>query len=186
MEEKPSWDYKPSDGTAIADRPAPRPAAGSAQPPKKDAFSWTASEYIDHDRGTGWYLMLLLGTALLAAGIYFWTKEYFATGIIVLVGIVVALYARQKPKQVSYELSGSGIRMGDKAYGYNLFKSFALVKDGALNSVQLSPLKRFMPPVSAYYDAADEEKITDILGEHLPYEDAKPDAIEALSRRLKF
>jgi hypothetical protein len=119
-------------------------------------------------------------------GTYFLTKEYFATGTIVVVGIIVAIYARQKPRQVTYELSESGIRIGEKSYNYHLFKSFALIKDGLLNSVQLSPLKRFMPPISAYYDAADEEKITDILGEHLPYEDAKPDRIESLSRRLKF
>jgi hypothetical protein len=187
MEDKPSWDYKSSSGAAVADVPIRRPAGGkAAKPPTRSSFNWTASEYIDHDRGSSWYLLLILATAALAAVVYLLTKEYFATGIIIIVGIVVALYARQKPKQVTYELSESGIRIGEKSFGYNTFKSFALIKDGGLNSVQLSPLKRFMPAISAYYDAADEEKITDILGTHLPYEDAKPDAIESLSRRLKL
>ena len=179
--------YKASGGTAVADAPAPQTTSGSSgKPPTNDSFTWTASEYIDHNRGASWYLLLALGTAALAAGTYFLTKEYFAVGTIVAVGIIVAIYARQKPKQVTYELSSSGLRIGEKLYSYSLFKSFALVKDGLLNSVQLMPLKKLMPPISAYYQAADEEKITDILGQHLPLEQRNPSSIDRLSRRLRL
>lgn len=181
--------YKPSGGTSVADAP-PTPQSNTidspAKPPASGSFSWTASEYIDHDRGGSWYLMLIFGTAILAAVVYFLTKEIVATATIAVVGLIVAAYSRRKPRQVVYELSESGIRIGEKSYNYNLFRSFALVKDGELNSVQLSPLKRFMPGISAYYDAADEEKISDILGQHLPYEDAKPDVVDNISRRLKL
>lgn len=178
--------YKPSGGTAVADAPAPQSAGSPPKPPTDNTFSWTASEYIDHNRGGSWYFLLLLGTAALAAGTYFLTKEYFAVGTIVAVGIIVAIYARQKPKQVTYELSNSGLRIGEKLYAYGLFKSFALLNDGGLNSVQLTPLKKLMPPISAYYEAADEEKITDILGQHLPIEEAKSNAVDRLSRRLRL
>lgn len=177
--------YKPAGDTIVADNPVSQAASGGTRPPK-DSFTWTASEYIEHDRSASWYLMLFLATAALATGTYFLTKEYFAVGTIILVGIVIGIFARQKPRKITYELSRSGLRVGEKLYNYNLFRSFSLTKDGALNSVQLSPLKRLMPPLSAYYDAADEEKIADILGDHLPYEDAKPDHIDRLSRRLKF
>ena len=180
--------YKPSGGTAVADAPAPQPASGgsSSRPPRKDNFSWTASEYIDHNRGASWYLLLTLATAALAIILYLLTKEYFAAGTIIAVGVIVGFYARQKPRNVNYELSESGLRVGEKLYNYSLFKSFSLIKDGMLNSIQLTPLKRFMPPISAFYDAADEEKITDILGEHLPFEDTKQNGIDRLSRRLKL
>jgi hypothetical protein len=181
--------YKPAGGTdtAVADSPAPQADAGPpAKPPTDNSFTWTASEYIDHNRGGSWYLLLALGTAALAAGTYFLTKEYFAVGTIIAVGIIIAIYARQKPKQVTYELSSSGLRIGEKLYPYSLFKSFSLINDGVLNSVQLMPLKKLMPPISVYYQAADEEKITDILGQHLPFEETKPSSIDRLSRRLRF
>ncbi|MBI2007971.1 hypothetical protein HYS85_01920 [Candidatus Saccharibacteria bacterium] len=178
--------YKASGGTAVADAPTPQAAGGAAKPPTKDSFTWTASEFIEHNRGGSWYLLLALGTAALAAGTYFLTKEYFAVGTIVAVGIIVAIYARQKPKQVTYELSSSGLRIGEKLYSYSLFKSFSLINDGGLNSIQLTPLKKLMPPISAYYKAADEEKISDILGQHLPIEEAKPSGIDRLSRRLRL
>ncbi len=181
--------YKPSGGTAVAEAPMaerPQQGGGASKPPKDTAFSWTASEYIEHERSAGWYLMLLLGTVLLAGAVYLLTKEYFAAGIIAVLGVIVGIYARQKPRQMTYELNESAIRVGEKSYGYGLFKSFSLIKEGGLNSIQLLPLKRFMPPISAYYDGADEEKITDILGEHLPYEDARPDRVSNISRRLKL
>jgi hypothetical protein len=180
--------YTPAGGTAVADTPAPRAASGgsSAKPPRDANFTWTATEYIDHNRGAGWYLLLLLATGALAAGAYFLTKEYFTVGIIVAIGIILLVYASQKPKQVTYELSNAGLRVGDKLYAYSLFKSFSLMHDGGLNSVQLTPLKKLMPPISAYYKAEDEEKITDILGQHLPFEEAQPSSIDRLSRRLRL
>jgi hypothetical protein len=122
----------------------------------------------------------------LALGIYFLTKEYFAAITILAVGVIVALYARQKPKQVTYELSEAGLRIGEKLYAYSLFKSFSLKNEIGLSSLQLMPLKKLMPAISIYYDAADEEKIVDILSKHLPLDEAKPDSIERLSRHLKL
>jgi hypothetical protein len=179
--------YTPAGGTAVADKPLPQNSAGgSSNKPPDTNFSWSATEYIDHNRGAGWYLLLLLATGALAVGIYFLTKEYFTVGIIVAIGIILAVYAGQKPKQVTYELSNAGLRVGEKLYAYSLFKSFSLLHDGALNSIQLTPLKKLMPPISAYYKAEDEEKITDILGQHLPFDEAKASPIDNISRRLRL
>ena len=181
--------YKPSGNTAVAEAPpAPQTTSSgaAAKPPSATALSWTASEFIEHSRGTSWYLLLAVITAILTGGTYFLTKEYFAAGTITMLGIIVGIYSRQKPRQVTYELSELGLKIGEKDYPYGIFKSFALVRDGMLNAIQLMPLKKFMPPISAYYAASDEEKITDILGQHLPYEDRKMDTIDRLSRRLKF
>jgi hypothetical protein len=43
-----------------------------------------------------------------------------------------------------------------------------------------------MPPISAYFAPKDEERITKILGNYLPYEERKLDNVERLSRRLRF
>lgn len=179
--------YKPEGSTAVAEPPAPAPAGGAAgKSPANNNFSWTASEYIDHNRNGSWYLMLLAGTVVLAGAIYFLTKEYFAVGVIVVLGAIVGMYAKQKPRQITYELTGSGLRIGQKLYDYGQFKSFSLVNEGGINSVMLTPLKKLMPPISAYYKPEDEERITDILGNHLPIEETKPHSIDRLSRRLKL
>ena len=129
---------------------------------------------------------MLLVIAALGGVMYLVSKDYFAIATIVIIGLVVGFVAGRKPQQVAYELSASGLRVGPKLYPHGIFKSFAIVMDGALNSILLVPVKRFMPPVSVYYAAADEEKIVDILGNYLPYEDRGLDAIDRLTRRLHF
>ena len=170
------WDYN-SDQS--------EPSATNKQA-KTNTVSWAASEYIDHKQGSGWFFGLTAATALLATAVYFLTKDYFATGIIVVLGVVVGLFAKRTPRQLSYELTSDGIKIEQKTYPYNLFKTFSIVQDGILTSIDFMPVKRFMPPVSAYFDPADQDKIIAILEQHLPYEERQLDGVERLSRRLRF
>ncbi len=183
------WQYKP-DGQNVSQPPELSSSAVKSSSRTRSAkdvsVSWTASEYIDHSKGPAWYLTLITGTILLAAGIYLITKDYFASGVVVVVGVIVGIFSTHKPKQVTYELSASGLKAGEKVYALSLFKSFALIREGALSSVNLIPIKRFMPPLSIYFDPSDEQKIIGVLGEHLPLEEGGLDAIERLSRRLRF
>src|SRR3990167_1045625 len=109
-----------------------------------------------------------------------------ASGVIAIVGMIVGVFSTHKPKQVSYELSSSGLKAGEKVYPLSLFRSFALIREGVLSSVNLIPIKRFVPPLSIYFDPSDEQKIISVLGEHLPLEEGGLDPIERLSRRLRF
>lgn len=183
------WEYKP-DGKQVSTMPQlPNTGAAPGAAPKTGGDTtviWTASEYIDHARGAGWYMTLILGTFVLATLVYFITKDYFAAGVIGVVGMIVGVFSTHKPRQVQYELSASGLKTGEKSYPLNLFKSFALIREGALSSVSMIPIKRFMPPLSIYFDPADEQKIVAILGEHLPLAEGGLDTVERLARRLKF
>lgn len=152
----------------------------------KNSVSWTASEFIEHQRGASWYLLLILATAVLAVGVYFITKDYFATGVIVILGFIVAFSVGHKPRQVTYQLGNSEIKVGDKSYPYSSFKSFSVIRDGALSSVTFYPTKRLALPISAFFEPKDEEKIVNAIGDYLPLEDRKPDGIDRLSKRLKL
>ncbi len=178
--------YKPGDNPISGEPGASSELGQSPAPAAKFNVSWSAPEFIHHDRGFGWYLLLIAGTAVLAAGVYFLTKDVFATGTIGVLGVIVAFFGTKKPNVAAYELTDSGMRVGEKLYSYSLFKSFALIREGAISSVNFVPIKRFMPPVSAYFDPKDEQKIVDALGEHLPYEERGLDSIDRISRRLRF
>ncbi|MBI4034747.1 hypothetical protein HY380_02505 [Candidatus Saccharibacteria bacterium] len=193
-EQEPNW-YKPSGGTAVAEPPQPAGSvAPPAAPPAGGSVSWTASEYIDHERNASWYLMLVLITAVIAAAVWLITKDYFASGVIPILGIIVGLFARRKPEAIQYTIDESGLKIGSKSYPYSLFKSFSIIREGApgsesgtdLSSINLTPLKRFMPAVSAYFAAQDEEQIISVIGSHLAHQDKSPDPIDKLTRRLKF
>lgn len=185
-DEKPGWDYKP-DGDPKADIPDDaQPALADTPDDPTSLISWTASEFIDHNQGMAWYMALLGGTAVLTAGVYVLTRDYFASATVPVVGILVGIFVRHKPRQIKYELTSSGLRAGDKFYNWRTFKSFSIVPDGALMSISLTPTKKFMPAISAYFDPADQQKIVDVLSDKLPYEERQLDAVDRLTRRLKF
>lgn len=185
-----NWQYKSSGATATTEpplQPAPvQPIATPPPPPAGGSVSWTASEYIDHDRGANWYLMLAGGTLVLVALVYLITKDFISIAIIIILGILAGIFAKRRPRQVTYELNETGLKIGPKLYTYGVFKSFAVIRDEALPSINLEPLKRFMPPITIYFAAQDEEQITSALGAYLPYQDQKLDRIDRLSRHLKF
>lgn len=188
QDDRPEWDYKPSGSTAVAEPHAqPNVGGGAAEPPdSRSTMRWTASEYIEHNRGVGWYLLLVLATAAVAAIAYLVTRDYFAIGVITVLGIIVGTSAGRKPKEIQYELTSDGIHVGQKFYKYSVFRSFSIIHQEGLSSVEFTPLKKLMLPVAAYFGPGDEERVMDIIGQHLPYEERKMDSIDRLSRKLRF
>lgn len=182
------WQYKP-DGKRQDSPKGAYASTSDARPttPKKSdqSLAWSASEYIEHQRGLGWYVVLALLTLAISAGLYF-LKDIFAAISVLVVGAILVLFVQRKPQQIPYELSERGVQIGEKLYNYNQFKSFSVIREGALSSVSFLPLKRFMPPISAYFDPKDEQKIIDIIGDHLPYEERGPDKMDVISRRLRL
>jgi len=172
-EENTNWAYKPDGGD------------GSSH--GRSVLSWEASEYIDHPHGPGWYALLTVGTALLTVTVYLLSsRDAFAAGVIIALGIIVGIYAGYKPKVVRYEINSDGLKVNEKTFRYRDYKSFGVVKDGSLFSLNLFPLKRLKPPIAAFFDPADEKKIVEALGNYLPYEERKLDTVERLARRLRL
>lgn len=157
------------------------PTHASAQP-----ISWTASEFIAHHKSASWYGLLGLGTVALAAIIYLLTHDKVSTGVVVVAAFILGIYAARKPRVLEYRLDDTGLSVGGKAYSYNLFKSFAVVDEGAFASIVLMPLKRFMPVLTIYYAPEDEPKILKMLSEHLPVEEHRYDAVDSFLRRIRF
>jgi hypothetical protein len=194
-DENTSWEYK-QDGPADNEPPEGQPAAGQTgsagantgeeQNYAPRGFSWEGPEYFEHDRDASWYGLLGLAILIIAAALYFLTKDYFAIGATIIAGIIAGVYAGRKPNQVSYELTNKGLQIGQKFYSYGVFKSFSLYREGQLSSVNFIPIKRIMPPIAAYFNPKDEQKIIDSIGDHLPYDKHKLDAIDRLTRSLRF
>jgi hypothetical protein len=157
-----------------------------AETSSETSITWTASEFIDHQRGAFWYVVLAGATAVLAGLIYMITKDYFPIGVIVLLGIIIGSVGHWKPRQVQYRLTDKGIHIDDKFLPYSQFKFFSIVHESNLSTLVMTQTKRYLPPLSAFIDAEDEIEITDLIGEHLPLQPGSPDTVDRLSRRLRF
>ncbi len=175
-EPEPSpWQY--SSGDEVASQ---QPAANLSP------VSWTASEFVDNEKNASWFMGLVAITAVAVLVIYLITRDLVTAFVIIMAATLFGITAKRKPRTLQYQLDNTGVNIGGKPYGYDLFKSFAMMEEGAFNSIQLMPLKRFMPPISLYYPPESEDQIVTTLGSYLPHEERTHDPVERLMRRVRF
>lgn len=151
-----------------------------------DSITWTASEFIAHDKSGGWYMALAVVTAAVGGLVYLITRDYISVGVVVVAGLLLGTYGARQPRQLQYQLNDHGLAIGPKTYTFDQFRSFSVVSEGAFSSITFMPLKRFAPPISIYYAPEDEEKIVNLLSQALPIEQRRLDAVDNLMRKIRF
>jgi len=161
-----------------------QPAVTSTQ--ASDNVSWSASEFIAYHKSAGWYLQVLLIVAALSAAAFFITRDLISTVSIVIIGIMFMVFAGRKPRVLNYAIDKAGIHVDQKLYAFATLRSFAVIDEGTLKSITLLPAKRFMPPISMYFEPQDENKIVETLGSFLPKEDRKQDAVDRFMHKIRF
>ncbi|MDB5186477.1 MAG: hypothetical protein JWL85_1000 [Candidatus Saccharibacteria bacterium] len=175
------WQYKPEGqvtGSAVT-TDTPRPAQNTE-------VHWTASEYVAHQKGVGWFLLLTLAVAGTAVMVYFLTKEVVPVVVTVILGLSFGVFGARQPLVLTYVINEHGLTVGQRFYPYSSFKTFSIIDEGPLRSILLMPLKRFMPPLTIYFEEKDEEKIFEVLGNYLPFEQRKHDVVDQFMRKIRF
>ena len=172
---------------------APQVAEQVSQPeqqpelaPTGDAITWSASEFVEHQKSAGWYMATLGASMLAIAIVYFVTKDIFSVVVLTILAVVFLVFAGRKPRTLTYSLQGNSIKVGEKAYNLSNFKSFSLSDDGPIHSISFLPMKRFHAPLTIYFAPEDEDRIGNYLSNELPFEDRPPDAVDNLMKRIRF
>lgn len=147
---------------------------------------WTASEYVEHEKGRMWFVQFGLASIAIIAVVYFVTWDYMSVIVLGVLAIGIGYFAGRKPETLNYKLDSQGIHIGAKLYPVSMFKSFAIVEEGAISSMALLPLKRFMPAITVYFAPDDEKKIVDALGTMLPQEERQQDRVDKLMHKIRF
>jgi hypothetical protein len=163
-------------------------AAAEAAPVTVDppTVSWTASEFIAHEKSAGWYINLAGAALLLAVLMYLFTRDMVSVVVVVVGAIFLGIFAARKPRQLDYVIDRHGVKIGAKQYGFQDFKSVSMVQESQFSAINLMPLKRFAPILTIYYAPEQEQQILTILADYLPLEEARPDRVETLMRRIRF
>lgn len=150
------------------------------------SIEWTASEFIHHDKSFVWYLVLSVVTVIIATLVYLVRHDYFATGAVVVVAIIFGIIGTRKPRSLDYRLDDKGLGVAGKVYSYQHFKSYFVGHDSALASLNLVPLRRFMPILTVYYDPADETDIEETVSNYLPMEQREKDILDKFLQKIRF
>jgi hypothetical protein len=151
-----------------------------------ESITWTSSEFHIHEKTIAWYLMLAVTTIVVAVVLYLWTGSIMTPVVIVICAIILAYYGSHRPDQLEYAMNNKGIRIGTKQYLYDDFQLFVVTPNSPTHEVTLIPVKRFMPPLSVRYVPDLEEKILNMLSDHLPLEERRADLVDSLMQRIRF
>lgn len=149
-------------------------------------LTWSASEYVGHEKSRQWYINLTIVTGIGAAFIYPITRDIFSSFIAILFGAIFGVIAKKPPKAMKYSIGVGFIRLGPKTFHFSEFKSFSITEEGAFSSVTLHPLKRFATLKTIYYPPENEDQIVKTIGDYLPFEQHQPDLIDQLMRAIRF
>jgi len=150
------------------------------------ALTWTASEFVAHEKSASWYLGVVVAAAAVAALIWLLTKDLISAGVVIVAGLALCVAAGRQPRQLAYHLDDHGITIGEKHFGFEEFRSFSIVPEGAFSSIVFMPLRRFATTTTIYYAPDDENNIVQLLSDKLPLEEHQHDAVDRFMRRIRF
>ena len=184
--EPPAAAPEPQTEAGWAYRPDQDAAPASVQPELAGPLTWTAAEFIEHEKGMQWYGFLALGGVVAAALDYWITRDLFSTGVILFAVAAFGAYAARKPREQQYGVDERGVLVGNKVYQHHDFKTFSVVNEGKAVSIVFMPLKRFMPPLTIYVTPEIEATVVNFLSTFLPFEQHRADAVDNFMRRIRF
>lgn len=183
-----NWTY--TSGTLAEQGTVPQPESTPQSTALTDASGplaqWSASEFISHEKSPRWYMLLAGASLLLGIVIYFITRQNISVVVVIVMGVLFAVYGSAKPRTVTYELTGTGIAIGNKFYPFLTLKSFSVINEGGMPYIQLLLQKRLSVPLTIYTAPEQIDTIANILGEFIPYDQKKRDIADKFSSKIHF
>jgi hypothetical protein len=154
--------------------------------PGQVILSWSASEFVQHDKSNRWYFNLGVGAVTVAILTFVITRQILSAVVILLMAVMFGLYGRTKPKTLQYAVQTDGIIVGNDFLTYDTIKSFSVIAENGMPYVQILLQKRLSIPVNIYADPAQLDQVATILGQYIPYDQKKRDIADIISSRLRF
>jgi hypothetical protein len=129
---------------------------------KDKKLEWTALEYEEKERGNDWFWAL--GVIVVATSITsFIYGNYFFGLLLIIGGILLAMFAIKKPDLVFYELNKKGLKIKNRVFPYENIKSFWVKDDIEKPSLFIKSERLFMPIISMPIKQYNATEIRDLM-----------------------
>ena len=149
-------------------------------------ISWKAPEFIFHKKSLAWHASIIIFNVMIIT-ILALMKQWLSIPVFLLLGFLLFKYAEVKPRMIEIGISNIGVKVGDNFYPYNRLKSFWLVYEPPIKTLNFETTKRFTSLISIQLEDADPFLIKSILKDHILEElERTEDFIGKIARLLKF
>ncbi len=157
------------------------PAAHSGE-----SVSWTASEFLHHQKTSKWYLLAVVVLAVIGGLAFLAMREWIGPASIVVLGAILLVAASRKPRNIEYIIDEHGVVIGQKEYLYSDLLSFSIIHEDSMESIMIVPQKRWAMPIYMYFAPEDGQRIFDILSVYLPFEKREKDSLDKFLHKIRF
>lgn len=174
---------------AVDESQAPEPLQSAETTAAQDdgqGISWTASEFLEHQKAASWYIFFGMAVATLAGVSFLLTKDIFTPFAVLVLGMLFGFAAQRRPRVLEYRVDPLGVIVGARHFDFEEFQSFSINQEGSIESIVLRPAKRWAPLVTMYFAPADGQKIFDALSDYVPFEEHQKDSFDSFLHRIRF
>ncbi|MDD5341376.1 MAG: hypothetical protein PHC97_02980 [Patescibacteria group bacterium] len=110
-------------------------------------FQWHTPEFTRYPRGWSWYLLtIVIGLVLIIYSIF--TANFLFALIIILAGFIVFLKSYKQPVDLLFQITESGLVLGNQFFDYDRIKNFYFIYDPPVVKKLFFNLKGLAPTVS--------------------------------------
>ncbi len=152
-----------------------------------ETLTWTAPSHIQHKRSSSWYLFFILITfGLIAFAVY---TRSIMTGITFgLLSLVILIISTQKPREITYKITRTGIAVGSNIYPHKIIKKFWIVYNPPeVTTLNIETSAYMNNRVTMQIGKQDPIEIKHVLGKYIHEDIDKEESLsETLARKLKI
>ena len=152
---------------------------------KPRAVNFLAPEFVYYKKGAGWYFVIgIFSLATVAVAI--WQSQWLLAVVIFLSLLVFFQYSKKRPKSKKCHIGKDGIKVDQKIFPPNLFKSFSIVYDRPVSHLFLETSRRFYSSFWLHIKNKDLARVKKALLGVLPEKQAQERMIVRINRWLRF
>ena len=147
---------------------------------------WQAPEYIHYEKTADWYWSAGVIMLALLVSSYYLESILFAF-LILIGGTAILLFGARRPNIVTFEVSGMGVRVGDRLFPYETLQSFWIFyRAGDIKELSVRSDQLLVPMIKIPLGDQDPTVLRELLLEFMPEVAQEESLVEVLARLLKF
>lgn len=148
-------------------------------------IEWKAPEFIQHQRNTNWYsLLLIIAGVLSILAIIF--KHWTSLILVLLALVVIWMKSLKEPRQIHFVLDEKGLTMDNKLHPFNDFQSFWILENDEGRQIFFRSKKNLSPLLEIPLVGLDKNLVRNFLLKHLPEKEEEESLMAILARILKI
>lgn len=147
-------------------------------------IAWEAPEYVVHDRGLAWKIIMPLIVALTAGLSLYYNAWSFALAIVVFAA-VYAMVHLEHPRNIQIKISEIGIKVGFRKYAYSRIKAFWIIYEPPyVRTLNIRVEGDFIGEVTIQLADQDPSVIREYLISKIPELEGKTESVSDIFVRL--